>query len=212
MKLRELFENIYETVPEGGEDHDGALKTIGVCYGRWNPPHKGHRHVWEEASRNPIWFVGTNQSTEGPKDPLPYDVKLQCMAAVWPKVAGHVIPEQSLMTLATSIYQQYGENVHLKVYTDETWLYQVLTKYNGAESEHGMYKFAQIDHHATQRLARATDLRKYVQEGDREAFYKDAGIKPSSTILVDKQELPVFDVVAHYLLKYPAKKSKGEEV
>lgn len=204
MKLRELFENIY--AEEQPAEFNGALKVIGVCYGRWNPPHKGHKAVWQSAATNPIWYVGTNENTEGPKDPLPYDVKLQCMAAVWPKVAGHVIPEQSLLTLASRIYEEHGENVHLKVYTDEEWLYKTLAQYNGVNDKpHGNYKFNQIDWVRTERLARATDLRDAVRRGDKAAFYKDAGIKPSVTIEVNEQHLPIFDVVAHYLNKYPSK-------
>lgn len=208
MRLRELFENIYET-GDTGHEFDGSLKTIGVCFGRFNPPHRGHREVWKAASTNPIWYVGTNQDTAGPKDPLPYDIKLQCMAAVWPKVAGHVVPEQSLLTLASSVYGKYGENVHLKVYTDEEWLYKTLMQYNGvSDKPHGTYKFAQIDWIKTERLASATNLRAAVRSDDRHAFYKDAGIKPSATVDVNGEQWPVFDVVAHYLNKYPEKIKK----
>jgi len=206
MKLRELFENVYE---EQEGEFDGALKTIGICYGRWNPPHKGHKEVWKQASTNPIWYVGTNQNTEGPKDPLPYEVKLQLMAAVWPGVAQHVIPEQDLFVMASHIYEKYGSNVHLKVYTDEEWLYNGLAKYNGMQDQkHGHYKFHQIDWVATKRLARATDLRAAVRNGDRRAFYKDAGIKPDTILDINGQQLTAFDVVAHYLNKYPEKVKK----
>ena len=208
MRLRELFENIYEVSADDQQEVDGALKTIGVCFGRWNPPHRGHKAVWQAASSNPIWYVGTNQSTSGPKDPLPYEVKLQCMQAVWSKISGHVIPEQSLLTLATRIYEQHGGNVHLKVYTDEDWLVNTLQQYNGADKEHGMYKFHQIDHVRTERLASATNLRAAVRAGDKAVFYKDMGIKPSVTIRIDDRELPVFEVVAHYLNMYPEKTKK----
>jgi hypothetical protein len=211
MKLRELFENIYE---EGPDNADGSLKTIGVCFGRWNPPHKGHRAVWQAASKNPLWYVGTNENTSGPKDPLPYDIKLQCMAAVWKGVAGHVIPEQSLLTLASRIYEEHGENVHLKVYTDEEWLYNALVQYNdGQQKPHGTYKFQQIDWVRTERLARATDLRDAVRRGDKTAFYKDAGISPSATVEVNERAISVFEVVAHYLNQYPEKikKEKGKK-
>jgi len=207
MRLRELFENVYEA--EADSQFDNSLKTIGVCFGRFNPPHRGHREVWKAACANPIWYVGTNDSTSGPKDPLPYDIKLKAMAAVWPKVAGHVIPEQSLLTLATRIYEEHGANVHLKVYTDEEWLVKTLTQYNGVEKEHGMYKFNQIDHVRTERLASATNLRAAVRARDRNAFYKDMGIKPSVTINAGDREYPVFDVVAHYLNKYPEKVKKA---
>jgi nicotinamide mononucleotide adenylyltransferase len=210
MRLRELFENIYEA----GEDKpfDNSLKTIGICFGRFNPPHHGHREVWKSAASNPIWYVGTNDSTSGPKDPLPYEIKLQAMAAVWPKVAGHVIPEQSLLTLASRVYQEHGQNVHLKVYTDEEWLYKTLAQYNGVQGKaHGTYKFNQIDWVKTQRLASATDLRAAVRAGDRKSFYHNMGIKPSVTININNKEYPVFDVVAHYLNQYPEVKKKVAE-
>jgi nicotinamide mononucleotide adenylyltransferase len=208
MRLRELFENVYEA--EADSQFDNSLKTIGICFGRFNPPHRGHREVWKAAAANPIWYVGTNDSTSGPKDPLPYDIKLQAMAAVWPKVAGHVIPEQSLLTLASRVYQEHGQNVHLKVYTDEEWLYKTLTQYNGVEGkEHGSYKFNQIDWEKTERLASATNLRAAVRAGDRNTFYKDMGIRPSVTINAGDREYPVFDVVAHYLNKYPEKVKKA---
>ena len=202
MRLRELFENIYETVPEGGEEHDGSLKTIGVCYGRWNPPHKGHKNVWQHAAQNPIWFVGTNEDTGGSdiKNPLPYDVKLQVMAAVMPEVAGHVIPVRDLFVMCNDIYEKYGANVHLKIYTDEQWLYTGLVKNNGVQNpRHGFYKFQQIDNVPMKRLASATDLRANALSGNKKAFYKDMGVSPSTTIEIEGQEYPIFEVVAHYL-------------
>jgi hypothetical protein len=68
-----------------------------------------------------------------------------------------------------------------------------------------MYKFQQIDHVRTERLARATDLRDAVRRGDRGAFYKDAGISPSATVEINERAIPVFDVVSHYLNQYPEK-------
>ncbi len=209
MRLRELFENVYE-IADDTKPFDGSLKTIGICYGRWNPPHKGHREVWKAASKNPIWFVGTNEDTEGPKDPLPYDVKLQAMAAVWPGIKGHVIAEHDLFVMATHIYEKYGENVQLNVYTDESWLASNLQKYNGLfNQKHGGYKFAQIDWKETKRLARATDLRQSVRNGDRKKFYTDAGISPDAMITIGEKAYPLFDIVAHYLLKYPEKTKKA---
>jgi hypothetical protein len=134
------------------------------------------------------------------------------MAAVWSGVAGHVIPEQSLLTLASRIYEEHGSNVHLKVYTDEEWLFKTLTQYNGVQGkEHGTYKFTQIDWNRTERLASATDLRAAARSGDRARFYKDMGIKPSVTINVNDQEMPIFDVVAHFLNQYPDKVARPKK-
>ena len=219
MKLREIF----ETVPQKGseeqavdvktdKEQDTSLKTIGICYGRWNPPHKGHRAAWKQASSNPIWFVGTNKNTEGPKDPLPYDIKLQCMAAVWPAVAKHVIPEQDLFSMCANIYQEYGGNVHLKIYTDEQWLYNAVMKYNGMkDQQHGTYNFAQIDWAKTERLASATNLRAAVRKGDEDSFYNDAGVRPDAMVLINGEAVPMFDAVAHYMNQYPEKPTKGKK-
>jgi adenine-specific DNA glycosylase len=95
------------------------------------------------------------------------------------------------------------------VYTDENWLADVLVKYNGAESEHGMYKFKHIEHVSTERLASATNLRSAVRSGNRKEFYSDMGVSPSVTIEVDGKDRPIFDVVAYYLNQYPEKVKKA---
>lgn len=182
MLLRELFE---------------APQSVGLIFGRFNPPHKGHKAAWEMASKNSAWYVGTNKSTQGPKDPLPYDVKIKAMKTIWPEVAGHIAPSQSWLTLAAEIYKKHG-NVELKIYTDEDWVIKALTKYNGVEGSHGMYNFPKITPVATPRLSSATALRNAVAAGDKEAFADAAGV-PADT-LVDG--VPFFDLVAEYLGQY----------
>lgn len=180
MILRELFES--------------KQQTVGIIFGRFNPPHQGHRAAWEMASENDAWYVGTNQSTQGPKDPLPYDIKVKAMQAVWPGIKGHIVPETSWLTLASKIYKKYG-SINLNVYTDEEWVTKALVQYNGKEGAHGFYNFSDIQQQATPRLSSATALRAAVQAGDREAFANAAGV-PADTMVAGKS---FFDVVAHYL-------------
>jgi hypothetical protein len=133
------------------------------------------------------------------------------MAAIWPSVAKHVIPEQDLFSMCANIFATYGSNVHLKIYTDEQWLFTAVEKYNGVKDQkHGTYNFAQIDWVKTERLASATNLRAAVRSGDRDSFYQDAGIRPDTVLELNGQEMPVFDVVAHYLNQYPDKPVKGK--
>jgi hypothetical protein len=200
MKLRELFENI------------NAGKSIGVCFGRWNPPHKGHAAAWETAAQFNEWYVGTNYNTQGPDDPLPYEVKLQCMKAIMPEVSGHVIPETNLFTLVARIYASHGESVHLKVCTDEAWLTSALEKYNGKEGNHGYYKFASISHEPTPRLSSATALRAAVRAGDKEAFSSAAGVPWDTAIKIEGRNKRFFDVVAHYLKQFPEKEKKEKKL
>lgn len=186
MKLRQLFES--------------KAASVGIIFGRFNPPHQGHKAAWEMASENNAWFVGTNQSTQGPKDPLPYDIKVKAMMAVMPEIKGHIVPETSWLTLASKIYKKYGDAV-LNVYTDEDWVTKALVQYNGKEGAHGFYKFSNIQQQPTPRLSSATALRAAVQAGDRDAFAKAAGVDADTPVAGH----PFFDVVAHYLNPYAEK-------
>ncbi len=183
MRLRQLFE--------------ATNNEVAIIFGRFNPPHKGHRAAWELASQSPIWYVGTNESTVGPKDPLPYEVKVEAMKAIWPEVASHIMPETSWLTMASKIYEQYPKATLLCL-TDEDWVTKTIVQYNGKEGSHGYYNFTNITQKPTPRLSSATALRDAVTKGDREAFAQAAGV-PADTKVAGK---PFFDLVAEYLLPY----------
>jgi hypothetical protein len=134
------------------------------------------------------------------------------MKAIMPEVAGHVIPETNLFTLAARIYASHGENVHLKVCTDEAWLTNALEKYNGQEGNHGYYKFVSIGHEPTPRLSSATALRAAVRAGDKEAFSAAAGVPWDTAIKVEGRNKRFFDVVAHYLKQFPEKAKKEKKL
>jgi hypothetical protein len=196
MRLRNIFE--------------GLKNEVAIIFGRFNPPHKGHRAAWELASKSPIWYVGTNQSTVGPKDPLPYDVKVEAMKTIWPAVEGHIIAETSWLTLASLVYEKHGD-VHLLCFTDEDWVTKTILQYNGKEGPHGFYNFKRIDQKPTPRLSSATALRDAVAKGDREAFANAAGVD-ADTLVGGK---PFFDLVAEYLMPYqnaPKKVTKKKAV
>lgn len=175
--------------------------TVGIIFGRFNPPHKGHKAAWMLASQNAAWYVGTNQNTQGPKDPLPYDVKVEAMETIWPELAGHIVPEQSWLTLASAAYKQHGDAT-LICYTDEDWVTKTIQQYNGKEGAHGYYNFPLIKQHATPRLSSATALRDAVAAGDRDAFTKAAGVDADTPVA----GTPFFDLVAQYLVPVAAKK------
>lgn len=195
MRLIELFE--------------AANNEVAIIFGRFNPPHKGHKAAWEIASQSPVWYVGTNKSTQGPKDPLPFEVKVEAMKTVWPEVENHIIAETSWLTLASLVYKKHGD-VKLKVLTDEDWVTKTLVQYNGKEGPHGVYNFSNIEQTPTPRLSSATALRAAVEAGDRDAFTKAAGVDAETSVAGK----PFFDLVAEYLLPYqnaPKKVSKKKE-
>jgi hypothetical protein len=160
----------------------------------------GHVKAWEMASENSAWYVGTNKSTQGPKDPLPFDIKVKAMEAVYPEIKGHLVAEISWLTLASKVYEKYG-NIVLNVYTDEDWVTKTLIQYNGKEGAHGYYEFGTIQQQTTPRLSSATALRNAVAADDRDAFGQAAGIDPNTLIAGH----PFFDVVKHYLMPHAEK-------
>jgi len=184
MLLTEMF------IKEQGQD-------AAIIFGRFNPPHQGHVAAWKEAAKSPIWYVGTNQSTIGPKDPLPFDVKIKAMEIMWPEVKGHIIPEQTWWSLAATVYAKHGE-VDLKIVTDEQdakVFVPGLQKQNGVEGRHGFYKFKSIIWQPAPRLSSATDLRDAVAANDPKAFAKAAGV--SADTKIDGE--PFFNLVKFYL-------------
>jgi len=196
MRLRNLYE--------------GLGQEVAIIFGRFNPPHKGHRAAWELANKSPVWYVGTNESTVGPKDPLPYGIKVEAMTAIWPEVEGHIIAETSWLTLASLVYEKHGD-VTLLCLTDEDWVTKTIVQYNGKEGAHGFYNFKNIKQKPTPRLSSATALRDAVSKGDREAFATAAGVD-ADTPVAGK---PFFDLVAEYLLPYsnaPVKKPAKKKV
>ena len=186
MILRELFE--------------AKAKSVGIIFGRFNPPHMGHMKAWEMASENSVWYVGTNKSTQGPKDPLPFDIKVKAMQAVYPEIKGHIVAEISWLTLASKVYEKHG-NIVLNVYTDEDWVTKTLVQYNGKEGTHGYYEFGTIQQQTTPRLSSATALRNAVAADDRDLFGQAAGVDPNTLVAGH----PFFDVVKHYLMPHAEK-------
>jgi hypothetical protein len=184
MRLRQLFEAVQDEV--------------AIIFGRFNPPHQGHRAAWELMSKSNHWYVGTNASTQGPKDPLPFDVKIKAMKTIYPELEGHLMSSQSWLTMSSELYEKHP-NTKLVIYTDEDWVVKAIKDYNGVEGKpHGFYDFQSIEQRPTPRLSSATALRDAVKAGDREAFAKAAGV-PADTKINGKS---YFDLVAEYLLPY----------
>ncbi len=194
MRLRNLFED--------------KTKEVAIIFGRFNPPHQGHKAAWETAATKDVWYVGTNESTVGPKDPLPYNVKVEAMKTIWPDVQGHIVAETSWLTLASYVFEKHGKT-KLIIVTDESWVVPTIQEYNGKSGPHGFYDFPEIRlyHDSIEeaklelRKSSATSLRDAVAKGDRQAFSDAAGVS-SETPVMGK---PFFDLVAEYLMPYQEK-------
>jgi nicotinamide mononucleotide adenylyltransferase len=187
MLLRELFE-------DGGND-------VAIIFGRFNPPHFGHKAAWETAAQFDNWYVGTNQSTVGPKDPLPFEVKIEAMKTIMPEIEGHLVPEQTWFTLAAAVYKKHGPDAVLHIVTDSEdaqIFYLAIKKQNGIEGPHGFYKFKDIVWAEAKRLSKATNLRQAIVDDDPEAFARSAGV-PADTQVAGE---PFFELVKKYMTPY----------
>ena len=184
MKLRQLFE--------------ASGETVGLIFGRFNPPHKGHKAAWEMASQETNWYVGTNAGTVGPKDPLPSQVKVLATETIMPEVSEHIVFSQSWLTLTSELYSKHPDAT-LVLFTDEAWVPKTIQQYNGQEGPHGSYNFQKIINKPTPRLSSATALRKAVLDNSPDEFADAAGVPADTKINVPGKDITFFDMVAKYL-------------
>ena len=185
---------------------ESAGATAAFAFGRFNPAHQGHIEVWrtvEQSGKN--WFIGTNPTTLGVDDPLPFEVKTAWMTEIYPPVAGHIVPKTSVLELAAYIFKKLrnNENATVAYITDaEDWAWsgKLLNQYNGVEGGHGYYKFAEIIHVPSPRVTSASELRKAARANNKVAFYQASGTDPK----VKVNGKTYFDTVRELLLPYMA--------
>lgn len=193
---------------------EAAGVTAAFAFGRFNPAHQGHIAVWQTVQNAGVkWYIGTNPSTIGPNDPLSFEQKSAWMQAIYPAIAGHIAPEQSVVTLAARIYKDLGnkEDATIAYITDETdwaWSGKLLNQYNGVEGKHGYYKFAQIVHVPSPRVSSATALRDAARADDRVAFYHASGTDPKIRV----EGKTYFDTVKEACAAYPLPVKRGQKV
>jgi hypothetical protein len=193
---------------------ESAGATVAFAFGRFNPAHQGHIEVWravEQAGAN--WFIGTNPSTLGPNDPLTFQQKSAWMTEIYPAIAGHIVAEQSVLTLAAYIFKKVRKNesatvAYITDAADWAWSGKLLNQYNGVEGAHGYYKFAQIIHEPSPRVSSATALRDAARADDKVAFYHASGTDPKSKVA----GLTYFDTVKQAVEKYPLPVKRGQKV
>jgi hypothetical protein len=174
MLLRNLFEDI------------GPVADAAFAFGRFNPAHQGHIEVYkavQNAGRK--WYIGTNPNTQGPNDPLSFEQKSAWMQAIYPAIQGHLLPQQSVVTLASKLYELLPEGSTIAYVTDSKdweWAGKLLNDYNGKEGPHGYYKFKAIKHVESPRVSSATALRTAARANDEAAFYAASGTDPKLTV------------------------------
>ena len=171
-----------------------------IIFGRFNPPHFGHRAAWDIAAEFPIWYVGTNQSTQGPKDPLPFDIKMEAMKTFMPELEDHLVAEQSWFTLASMVYKQHGAvTLHIVTDANDAKIFvPALQKQNGLEGPHGFYKFNDIVWAEAKRQSEASKVRQAVKDNNPQDFETYSGVSANTEVAGH----PYFTLVRHFMMPY----------
>ena len=202
---------------------------VAIIFGRFNPPHKGHKEAWRAASKHQDWLVGTHQETEGPDDPLPFDIKIEAMKAVAaaapaiPDFENHLLGTNSWRHLARQMYlrqlekenKSEGEKVSVSLFVctdekDKDSYLRMVASGNGTPNKMGNvpYNFMSVEWQPTPRLSSATDLRNAVKNGDRQGFTNAAGMPADAPVAGMK----FFDLVSKYLMPYKEKQDEKKRL
>lgn len=155
---------------------------VAFCFGRFNPVHIGHIELWKTVKESgKKWTVGTNAKTHGKDNPLEFQEKAKWMVAIYPEIANHITSEQSVLTLASKLFEGLDNTASAAYVTDETdwkWSGQLLNEYNGKYGPHGYYNFKEIVHVVSPRLSTATKLREAALSNNEFEFYQASGVSP----------------------------------
>ena len=156
---------------------------IAFCYGRFQPPHFGHKLLMEttaEAADGGDYEIYTSASQDPKKNPLDYKTKIGFIKAMFPDMAQHVpdAPQlNTVMKVAADLYNRGYRSATFVAGKDQIDNFrELLTKYNGQEAAHGFYQFSPLQFIASNSPdVRATQVREAAAAGNIEAFGEMTG-------------------------------------
>ena len=127
-------------------------KTIFFTFARMNPPTRGHQRVLEclstRAGKRP-YRIYLSQSHDSTKNPLIYESKLKYARRFFPNQARNIYHSTDIhdvLDVAVQLYNEGYTHINMVVGGDrKTEFENLLKKYNGVESNHGVYSFNQIN-------------------------------------------------------------------
>lgn len=183
------------------------MATVGINFGRYNPPHIGHVTMWRKMiDECSFKFVGFNPNTVNDDNPLPPEEKTAVISTLEPKIANYIYHASTLLVLASQVYDTMKvlksvttETLDLRVYTDEQWLVTALILYNGHENMHGYFDFDSIVQVPTERITSSTAVKDAVKNNDRDAFTQASGFDADMLIRINTKDIKFFDLVREHM-------------
>jgi len=131
------------------EMHEAKGKSIAFAFGRFNPPTIGHEKLINKVKSLPTndYRIYLSRSEDPKKNPLSPRDKLSIMRKMFPSHARNIEINQTNMVLdiATMLYKKGYTDLTMVAGSDRIKEFEnILKKYNGVSSRHGMYKFNNI--------------------------------------------------------------------
>ena len=144
IDAKKLVKMVHEEYIEEATD-----KSIAFAFGRFNPPTIGHEKLINKVKSLPTndYKIFLSRSEDPKKNPLSPRDKLSIMKKMFPSHARNIEINQTNMVLdiATMLYKKGYSDVTMVAGSDRVREFEnILTKYNGVSSRHGMYDFESI--------------------------------------------------------------------
>lgn len=127
-----------------------AKGMVAFAFGRFNPPTTGHEKLIQKVAS----VAGGGEfriypsHTQGPKDPLPYPLKVAYMRKMFRSYARNIIADSNAKTaidITTKLYDEGYTELVMVVGDDRLREFESLLKnYNGVKARHGYYNFDSI--------------------------------------------------------------------
>src|SRR5210317_1863300 len=165
---------------------EATKKSIAFAFGRFNPPTIGHEKLINKVKSVPTtdYKIYLSRSEDPKKNPLSPRDKLSIMKKLFPSHARNIEINQTNMVLdiATELYKKGYTDVTMVAGSDRVREFEnILQKYNGVKSRHGLYGFDSIkvvsagerdpDAEGATGMS-ASKMRDAAARGDKEAFKK----------------------------------------
>jgi len=144
IDAKKLVKMVHEEYIEEATD-----KSIAFAFGRFNPPTIGHEKLINKVKSLPTndYKIFLSRSEDPKSNPLSPKDKLSIMKKMFPSHARNIEINQTNMVLdiATMLYKKGYSDVTMVAGSDRVREFEnILTKYNGVSSRHGMYNFDNI--------------------------------------------------------------------
>jgi len=144
IDAKKLVKMVHEEYIEEATD-----KSIAFAFGRFNPPTIGHEKLINKVKSLPTndYKIFLSRSEDPKSNPLSPKDKLSIMKKMFPSHARNIEINQTNMVLdiATMLYKKGYSDVTMVAGSDRVREFEnILTKYNGVSSRHGMYDFESI--------------------------------------------------------------------